>query len=128
MIIKLFLIAGIAGAAFFELRGAGSSTQLAVRRLAGVVFVVGAALLVVFPDAVTWLANLVGVAQGSNLVLYALVVAFLFVSIGLHQRIHVLERQLIQLNRELALRHPLAQTPEQTPEAPASGSPPKRIE
>lgn len=103
MIIKVLLIVGIAGAALFAFRGNGSTVHLAIRRIAGVLFVAAAACSVIFPDMVTWLANRVGVAQGSNLVLYALVVAFLFVAIGIHQRIHSLERRVIQLTRELAL-------------------------
>lgn len=103
MIIKILLISAICGAALFALRGVGSSAQLALRRMAGVAGAVIAALSVLFPDAVTWVANRVGVAQGSNLVLYVLVITFLFVTIGLHQRIHLLERRLIRLSREFAL-------------------------
>ena len=103
MIIKALLILGIAGAALVALRGSNSATHLAIRRLAGAAFVLVAALSVIFPDSVTWLANRVGVTTGTNLVLYALVVAFLFVTIALYQRIHVLERRLIRLAQELAL-------------------------
>lgn len=103
MIIKILLILGIASAALFALRGTNSSTHLAVRRLFGAGFVVVAGASVVFPDLVTWLANRVGVATGTNLVLYALVVVFLFTTIGLHQRIHLLERRLTQISREFTL-------------------------
>ena len=103
MIIKFLLILGIAGAALVAIRGSNSSAHLALRRLAGAAFAMVAAMSVLFPDAVTWLANDVGVSTGANLVLYALVVAFLFTSIGLYQRIHDLERRLIHLTRQLTL-------------------------
>lgn len=108
MIIKVLLILGIAGAAVVAVRGKNSSTHLAIRRLLGALFVVAAAASVIFPDLVTWIANRLGVTTGTNLVLYGLVVAFLFVTIGLNQRIHVLERKLVRLSRQVAL----------TPQAP----------
>lgn len=104
MIIKVLLIAGIAVAALIALRGGGSAMNLALRRLSAVAFVMVAGLAVALPDSVTWVAERVGVAQGSNLVLYGLVLAFLFVSIGIHQRIQALENRLTLLTRELALR------------------------
>lgn len=107
MIIKFLLILGIAGAALVALRGSNSTAHLAIRRLTGAAFVIVAALSVIFPDAVTWLANKLGVTTGTNLVLYALVVAFLFVTIALYQRIHLLERRLTRLAQESALRDEL---------------------
>lgn len=114
MIIKVLLILGIAGAAVIAVRGTNSSAHLAIRRLLGALFVMVAAASVLFPDLVTWIANRVGVSTGANLVLYGLVVAFLFVTIGLNQRIHVLERKLVRLSRQLALIH---QASEPEPEA-----------
>lgn len=116
MIIKVLLIAGIAVAALVALRGSGSAMNLALRRLAALAFVLLAGLAVALPDTVTWVAERVGVAQGSNLVLYALVLAFLFVAIGVHQRIQTLEHRLTLLTRELAIRtgsEPTSLTPEQ---------------
>lgn len=104
MIIKVLLIVGIAVAALVALRGSGSAMNLALRRLGAVAFVLLAGIAVALPDSVTWVAERVGVAQGSNLVLYALVLAFLFVSIGVHQRIQRLENRLSVLTRELAIR------------------------
>lgn len=104
MIIKILLISGILSAVLFALRSAGSTTFLAVRRLGLLVFAGAAAGSVIFPEALTWLANRVGVGRGTDLVLYGLVVAFLFVSLGLHQRIQHLEDKVVRLTRELALR------------------------
>lgn len=122
MIIKILLIAGICLAALTALRGDTSAAKLVARRLTAAVFVFIAAVSVLFPDVVTWAAQLVGVAQGSNLVLYALVVAFLLVSIALYQRIHALEEKLTHLARELALRTPKppAQSSSDTKSQPAA--------
>ncbi|MGO4258798.1 DUF2304 domain-containing protein [Marmoricola sp. RAF53] len=102
--IKILLILGMVGLVVFALRGSTSSANLAVRRLAGITFAVVATISILFPDLVTWMANLVNVGRGTDLVLYALVVAFLYVTIGLYQRIHRLEEHLTDLTRELALR------------------------
>lgn len=103
MIIKVLLIGGIALAALVALRGSGSAMNLALRRLAALAFVLLAGLAVALPDSVTWVAKRVGVAQGSNLVLYAFVVGSLFVAISLYQRIQRLEDRLVRLARRLAL-------------------------
>lgn len=103
MIIKILLIAGIAGVSLVALRGSTSAMNLALRRIAALAFVAVTGMAIALPDSVTWLAERVGVAQGSNLVLYGLVLAFLFVSVGLHQRIHAVEGRLTRVTRELAL-------------------------
>lgn len=103
MIIKVLLIAGIAGAGLFASRIPGAGTGLALRRLLGAGLVIVAAVSVAFPEITNWAANLVGVGQGSNLVLYGLVVAFLFAVTALYQRISHLEGQLTQLTRAIAI-------------------------
>ena len=103
MIIKILLILGMIGVVVFALRGTASSANLAVRRLAGIGFAAVATTSILFPDLVTWMANRVNVGRGTDLVLYILVVAFLYVTIGLYQRIHRLEEHLTDLTRELAL-------------------------
>lgn len=117
MIIKILLILGILGVVIFALRGSGTA-NLAVRRMAGVAFAAAATVAILFPDLVTWVANAVNVGRGTDLVLYVLVVAFLYVTIGLYQRIHLLELRLIDLTRELALisaaRREAATCPEDT--------------
>lgn len=103
MIIKFVLVAAIAAAAIVALRGNRSSVNLALRRLAAVLFVMVGAVAVAFPGTVTWVAERIGVGRGSDLVLYALALTFLFVTIGVHQRIQLLEGRLTVLTRQLAL-------------------------
>lgn len=104
MIIKILLIAGITGAVVFALRGSNTGANQAIRRLAGVLFALTATIGIIFPDAVTWVANLVNVGRGTDLVLYALVVAFLYVCVALYQRVHHLEQRIVELSRAVALR------------------------
>lgn len=104
MIIKILLIAGIVGAVVVALRSSRSAAYLAVRRVALIVSASIAAFSVLVPQTLTRLANAVGVGRGTDLVVYGLAVAFLFVSIGLYQRVQHLEERLIELTRSIALR------------------------
>lgn len=76
LIIQIILILGILGitAWLFIKRGA---KQLAIRRLLILAFAVFAVLAVIFPGAVTALAQFVGVGRGTDLLLYATVVVLL---------------------------------------------------
>ena len=104
MIIQILLIAALGGAVLVAMRTQSrGGNQLAVRRIAGAGFLLVGALSVLFPQLTTYVANLVGVGRGTDLLLYVLVVAFLFVTIGLHQRIHTLEGRLTDLAREVAM-------------------------
>jgi UDP-glucose 4-epimerase len=75
MTIKLLLVLGVLSAAVPLLLGQGAR-RLAIRRILLMVFMVFAAASVFRPDLWTRVANLVGVGRGTDLVLYALVVAF----------------------------------------------------
>jgi small membrane protein len=63
-----------------------------------------AALSVVFPGRLTWVAHKVGVGRGADLVLYILVVTFMLVSVILFRRIADLERKYVVVARALAIR------------------------
>jgi hypothetical protein len=103
MMIKVILIALTVSFGLFVLRDAGTGRALALRRLGGVAFVLAAVAAVLFPDALTWMANQVGVRRGSDLLLYGLVVAYLFTTAASHQRIHHLEERITRLARAQAL-------------------------
>lgn len=121
MIIKILLIISVIGAVGYALRVTDSSTHLAIRRIGGGLFAVVAVLSILFPLSVTRVANWVNVGRGTDLVLYVFVVAFLYVTVALYQRMHQLELRIIELTRALALqdREGSASAPESDePEAP----------
>jgi hypothetical protein len=69
-----------------------------------VVLVVAAAgISVLFPNALTRVAELVGVGRGADLLLYVLVVTFMLVSVVLFRRIGALERRYTALARAVAV-------------------------
>lgn len=103
MWIQFLLIAAIVALGFVVMRRTGSDSHLALRRLAFGLFVVAAVLSVLFPQWLSWLANLVGVGRGTDLLLYALVVVFLVFVFTQHRRNVAIQRQLTLLARKLAL-------------------------
>ena len=55
--------------------------------------------------------HLVGVGRGTDLVLYALCVAFLFMTIALYLRLNEMHDRYVELARRLALHEALHDTP-----------------
>lgn len=100
--IQVVLIIGILIAAARLLAGSGQRTQ-AVRRLALLVFAALAALSVLFPALWTKVAHSVGVGRGTDLILYALVLAFFGFVATTFRRQRESEQRYTQLARKIAL-------------------------
>lgn len=96
-------------AAVFMMRSGGARHQ-AIRRIFMMIFIVGAASSVFFPQVWTWVANLVGVGRGADLLLYFLVLTFLGFVASTHQRFRRLQSDVTELARQMALHQ--AQHPE----------------
>ena len=102
VLIQLVLIVFVFFVAARLLRGRGARTQ-AVRRLGLVLFAALAAWSILFPEVWSKFAKLVGVGRGTDLVLYALVVAFLSFTLTTYIRFHDFETRYTKLARRLAL-------------------------
>lgn len=102
LVFQILAVAAVVVIAFFVLRGGGARHQ-AVRRILLVLFVLGAAISVFFPQVLTWLANLVGIGRGTDLLLYILVIVFLGVAATTYRRFRQMETQITELSRRLAL-------------------------
>lgn len=103
MWIQLLLIVAIVVLAAFVMRRTGADSHLAIRRLLLGLFVVVAILSVLFPQWLSWVANLVGVGRGTDLLLYALVVVFLAFIYTQYRRNTAQQRQVTLLARRSAL-------------------------
>ncbi|GAA2516385.1 DUF2304 domain-containing protein [Rarobacter incanus] len=103
MWIKVLLLIAIMAVAFALTRATVGVRRQALRRLLLAFFVVAAALSVLFPGALTRIANLVGVGRGTDLLLYALVIAFLSYVATSYRRTSAQSRQIVALAREIAL-------------------------
>lgn len=103
MWIQFLLIAAIIllGAVF--MRRTGADSHLAIRRILMMLFIVAAILSVLFPQWLTWVASLIGVGRGTDLLLYALVLIFLTFVYTQYRRNLALQRQLTLLARKIAL-------------------------
>jgi hypothetical protein len=106
VIIKILLIGAALGVAVIVLRERAPGQKEAVRRATGLLVVVAGIIAVLWPALTTEVANAVGVARGTDLVLYALVTVVAYSALATAQRIHRLQHDITVLTRELALSKP----------------------
>ncbi len=114
-IVQLLLIVVVVVAAVRLLRDRGARTQ-AVRRLGLMLFAALAVWSILFPSVWNQIARLVGVGRGTDMVMYALVVAFLSFTLTTYVRFRDLEARYTKLARRLALDE--AGPPQQAQAAP----------
>lgn len=109
MWIQILLVVGVILAGIFLARPARGDSHLAVRRLFMLLFVIVAIVSIMFPQWLTWLANLVGVGRGADLLLYALVLAFLVTVATSYRHNVATNRKLTLLAREITLARAAAE-------------------
>jgi hypothetical protein len=102
VLIQLVLIGFVILTAVRLLRHRGARTQ-AVRRLGLMLFAALAVWSILFPSVWNRIAGMVGVGRGTDMVLYALVVAFLSFTLTTYLRFRDLETRYTKLARRLAL-------------------------
>ena len=117
VIIQAVLIAVVVLVVARLFRSRGARAQ-AIRRVGLVVFAAFAAVSILFPDLWSRLARIVGVGRGTDLVLYALVVAFLSFTVTTYLRFRDLETNYTRLARRMALNE-APRLPEQDDEPDA---------
>ncbi|QEO13562.1 DUF2304 domain-containing protein [Agromyces intestinalis] len=109
MWIQVLLVAGVILVAVFLARPTGSDSHLALRRLFMFAFVVAAIASILFPQWLSWVANLIGVGRGADLLLYALVIAFLVFVATTYRRNVTMNRRFTLLAREITLARAAAE-------------------
>lgn len=102
VLIQLLLIVVMVVIAARLLRGRGARPQ-AVRRLGLLLFAAFAVWSILFPSVWDRIAKLVGVGRGTDMVLYALVVAFLSFTLTTYVRFRDFEARYTKLARRQAL-------------------------
>jgi hypothetical protein len=95
MVVVLAVVARL-----FQSRGARSQ---AIRRIGLLLFSAFAVVSILFPTVWNGIAHFVGVGRGTDMVLYALVVAFLSFTVTTYLRFRDLEMRYTKLARRLAL-------------------------
>ena len=122
VLIQLVLIVVVVFVAARLLRGRGARTQ-AVRRLGLLLFAAFAVWSILFPSVWNRIARLVGVGRGTDMVLYALVVAFLSFTVTTYVRFRDFESRYTKLARRQALDE--AGAPPGAPDSPVEARQPK---
>ncbi|HEY8372972.1 MAG TPA: DUF2304 domain-containing protein [Pseudonocardiaceae bacterium] len=103
MLIQILLIAAVLALLVFFLRHRGTARTAAGVKIGFVLFLLFGVYAVLRPDDVQLLADLVGVGRGTDLMLYALIVAFAFATINTYLRFKELELRYARLARAIAL-------------------------
>ena len=100
---QIILIVAMVAIAAYLIRATPIPKHLAVRRLLVLVALVAAVVVVIWPGVLSWLAHLVGIGRGSDLLFYAAIVAFLFYVVVDYKRSVQAARATTRLARELTL-------------------------
>lgn len=103
MIIQFLLIAAFAVIALVAVRTGPSSTHLAYRRILAGLLLLTAAVAVLFPSILQWMADLVGVTRGTDLMLYVFVVVSVVVWLRVYRHLAETDARIVELTRALAL-------------------------
>ena len=104
MIKVLLLLAGAALVLFFLANRRKARAKAGVK-IGFVLFVVFMVYAVIRPDDLTVIANALGVQRGTDLVLYALVMGFAFVTVSTYVRLREQELGYSRLARTIALQN-----------------------
>lgn len=104
MIIKLLLLAAGMVLVWFFVANRHKARAKAGVKLGFIGFIVFGMYAVIRPDDLTWIANRIGVARGTDLILYVLVMAFAFVTVSTYVRFREQELRYARLARAVALQ------------------------
>ena len=110
LLIQILLVIAVAALTLYFLSNRRKARAKAGVKIGFVTFLVLAIFAVLFPDATTWVAQLVGVQRGTDLMLYVLIVAFVFVTVSSYLRFREQELRFARLARAVALSN--AQAPD----------------
>lgn len=104
MLVKLILIAAVLGLFVAFLRSKPGVRIQAGKRVAVVLFAAVNIYAIIRPGDVSAVANMIGVGRGADLVLYALVIAFLMGMLNFYVRFKGVDQRFTALARAMALR------------------------
>ena len=108
--IQVLLIAAVVTLLMYLLRARSNAKAKAWVKIGYALFVIAAVYAILRPDDTTVVANWLGVNRGTDLLFYALVIAFIFTTLSTYLRFKELELRYARLARAVALSG--ARTPE----------------
>ncbi|MGH3567850.1 MAG: DUF2304 domain-containing protein [Pseudonocardia sp.] len=104
MLIQLILVLAVLTVLFVFVRSSNAIYVQAGKRIGLVLFALANVYAVMRPDDLTAIARALGVGRGTDLVLYALVVAFMAGMFSFYQRFRLVDRRYTELARTVAIR------------------------
>ncbi|MDO5730875.1 DUF2304 domain-containing protein [Corynebacterium sphenisci] len=107
-VFQLLLLAAVLALMAYFLANRRKARAKAGVKLGFVVFIAVGIWAVLRPDDLTVVANLVGVDRGTDLLLYLVTVAFVFVTVSSYIRFRELELRYARLARAVALQAAVA--------------------
>ncbi len=108
--IQVLLIAAVVTLLVYLLRSRSDAKAKAGVKIGYLLFVVAAIYAILRPDDTTVVANWLGVDRGTDLLSYALIIAFVFTTLSTYLRFKELELRYARLARAVALQ--TARSPE----------------
>jgi len=108
--IQVLLIAAVVTLLVYLLRSRSDAKAKAGVKIGYLLFVIAAIYAILRPDDTTVLANWLGVDRGTDLLSYALIIAFVFTTLSTYLRFKELELRYARLARVVALQ--TARSPE----------------
>ncbi|MBV7294502.1 DUF2304 domain-containing protein [Corynebacterium sp. TAE3-ERU12] len=103
MLIQSLLLLAMLGVMLYFVANRRKARAKAGVKIGFVVFVAACVWAVLRPDDLTVVANWVGVARGTDLLLYLVTMAFVFVTVSAYIRFRELELRYARLARAVAL-------------------------
>ena len=104
MLIQFILVLAVLTIMYVFVRSSGTIYVQASKRIALVLFALANVYAVMRPNDLSVIAHFLGVGRGTDLVLYALVVAFMAGMFSMYQRFRVVDRRYTELARTVAIR------------------------
>jgi small membrane protein len=104
VLIQFILVLAVLTILYVFVRSSHAIYVQASKRIGLVLFAAANVYAVMRPEDLTVIARMLGVGRGTDLVLYALVVAFMAGMFSMYQRFRVVDRRYTELARSVAIR------------------------
>lgn len=100
---QIALIVGITIATVFAVRVLPGEHSLAIKRILAFLFVVAAVLAIMFPSALTAIANVLGIGRGTDLLLYVFILTCMVFAVAIVRAKARTDARVTDLARAVAL-------------------------
>lgn len=100
---QLIIVGILLGVVVYLMRSEPSASHLAVRRLTVIVVILIGVVVVLWPGLLTATANLLGIGRGTDLLLYASIIAGIIYVVSDYKKTVLVSRTTTELARAVAL-------------------------